>query len=46
MRQGELLGLQWSDIDFDKGTVAVQRVAHVLPTDDAALAQGLERLFG
>jgi integrase len=25
MRQGELLGLQWPDIDFDKGTVTVQR---------------------
>jgi integrase len=25
MRQGELLGLQWADIDFDKGTVSVQR---------------------
>jgi integrase len=25
MRQGELLGLQWPDIDFDRGTVAVQR---------------------
>jgi integrase len=25
MRQGELLGLQWPDIDFDKGTLAVQR---------------------
>jgi integrase len=25
MRQGELLGLQWPDIDFDKGTVSVQR---------------------
>lgn len=25
MRQGELLALRWSDIDFDKGTVTVQR---------------------
>lgn len=25
MRQGELLGLRWDDIDFEKGTVAVQR---------------------
>jgi integrase len=25
MRQGELLGLQWPDIDFDKGTVTVRR---------------------
>ena len=25
MRQGELLGLQWSDIDFVKGTLNVQR---------------------
>jgi integrase len=25
MRQGELLGLQWPDLDFDKGTVSVQR---------------------
>jgi integrase len=25
MRQGELLGLQWPDIDFDKGTLSVQR---------------------
>lgn len=25
MRQGELLGLRWDDIDFDAGTVAVQR---------------------
>jgi integrase len=25
MRQGELLGLAWADIDFDKGTVSVQR---------------------
>jgi integrase len=25
MRQGELLGPQWGDIDFEKGTVAVQR---------------------
>jgi integrase len=25
MRQGELLGLRWADIDFDAGTVAVQR---------------------
>jgi integrase len=25
MRQGELLGLQWPDIDFDKGTLAVRR---------------------
>jgi integrase len=25
MRQGELLGLQWADINFDKGTVSVQR---------------------
>ena len=25
MRQGELLGVQWSDIDFDRQTVTVQR---------------------
>jgi integrase len=25
MRQGELLGLQWKDIDFDAGTLQVQR---------------------
>ncbi len=25
MRQGELFGLQWPDIDFDKGTVEVKR---------------------
>lgn len=25
MRQGEILGLQWQDIDFDKGTVTVVR---------------------
>lgn len=25
MRQGELLGLQWGDIDFEKGTVEVKR---------------------
>jgi integrase len=25
MRQGELLGLQWSDVDFERGTVAVRR---------------------
>ena len=25
LRQGELLGLKWSDIDFDGGTVAVRR---------------------
>jgi integrase len=25
MRQGELLGLAWGDIDFDKGTVSVRR---------------------
>ena len=25
LRQGELLGLQWSDIDIQKGTLAVQR---------------------
>jgi integrase len=25
MRQGELFGLEWSDIDFDRGTVQVQR---------------------
>jgi integrase len=25
LRQGELLGLQWSDIDFERGTVAVVR---------------------
>jgi integrase len=25
MRQGEILGLQWGDIDFDKGTVSVVR---------------------
>jgi integrase len=25
MRQGELLSLQWTDIDFDKGTVEVRR---------------------
>ena len=25
MRQGEILGLQWSDIDFDEGVLRVQR---------------------
>jgi integrase len=25
MRQGEILGLQWSDIDFEKGMLSVQR---------------------
>jgi integrase len=25
MRQGELLGLQWGEVDFDKGAVSVQR---------------------
>lgn len=24
-RQGELLGLQWGDVDFDKGTLAIRR---------------------
>ena len=25
MRQGELLALQWGDIDFDKGSIEVKR---------------------
>jgi integrase len=25
MRQGELLGLKWSDVDWEKGTLLVQR---------------------
>ncbi|MBQ6175397.1 MAG: site-specific integrase [Clostridia bacterium] len=25
MRQGELMGLKWSDIDFDKGLITIQR---------------------
>ena len=25
MRQGEILGLQWTDIDFDRSTVTVRR---------------------
>ena len=30
MRRGELLGLQWNDIDFDDGTISVQRT--IAPT--------------
>jgi integrase len=25
MRQGEILGLRWSDIDFDRGTISIQQ---------------------
>ena len=28
MRRGELLGLHWSDIDFDKGTITIRRTLY------------------
>lgn len=28
LRRGELLGLRWSDLDFEKGQLTVQRTAH------------------
>jgi integrase len=31
LRQGELLGLRWQDIDLDRGTLHVQRTAQRLP---------------
>lgn len=31
MRQGELLGLKWSDIDFEKETLSIQRSVLYLP---------------
>ena len=32
LRRGELLGLQWKDIDFDAGTISVNR--SITPTKD------------
>ena len=31
MRRGELLGLTWQDIDFDRHTISIQRSAQYLP---------------
>lgn len=31
MRRGELLGLKWSDIDFDNATISIQRTTQYLP---------------
>ncbi len=31
IRKGELIGLKWSDIDFDKGTITIQRTLQQLP---------------
>lgn len=31
MRRGELLGLEWSDIDFEKQTITIQRSLQYLP---------------
>lgn len=28
MRRGELIGLRWSDLDFDRGTLVIQRTIH------------------
>lgn len=39
LRRGELLGLKWQDIDFDKGTLEVKRT--LIPRyDDTAKAEG------
>ena len=32
MRRGELLGLKWKDIDFEKGTLQVRRIMSRVPT--------------
>ncbi len=32
MRRGELMGLKWQDIDFEKGTLQVRRVRSRVPS--------------
>ena len=31
MREGEILGLMWSDIDFKNNTISVQRQVQKIP---------------
>lgn len=31
VRRGELMGLEWKDVDFEKGTITVRRAAQYLP---------------
>jgi integrase len=37
MREGELLGLKWSDVDWSKGQLTIQRQLQVLKTGGSAL---------
>jgi len=34
MRRGELFGLKWQDIDFDKGALSVRRALVRMPTGE------------
>ena len=39
LRRSELLGLQWRDVDFDTGTLSVQRALIKLPSGEMVLTQ-------